>query len=695
MKKFIKLICTIFLVQLTVICFSQKVPMRFDKIDMSDMLMTKYEKDTSASAVILCDYGRSYFEYTEKEGFLVVLEHHRRIKILDQTAYNWANISIPFYHRGSSQEKVYAVKGNTYNLVKGKIKKSKLSKKERFIEETSKNWSAVKFTMPNVKEGSIIEYKYTIKSEFVFNFRDWQFQYDIPVVWSEYLASIPEYFDYSRKMKGYYPLIVNDHDKFKREYTYTYDSKIANAGVKNKAWDDNQRQSSGNGSFEVFTDEYRWVAKDLPALREEPYMTNIEDYCTALEFELVSVQFPQRPRKDYTNTWNSINKQLLEDGRFGHQISDALLAAGSSFIKDRVKEISSNPDYQTPEIKMLAAFEFVKNYMKWNGLSRKYTTTTLRKAFKDKAGSSADINLLLTLILKELKLDADPVVLSTRKNGTIHPAHPSLSQLNYVIACVTLDGKQILLDATDPLHAVGLLPYRCLNGQGRIVSLTKSDWVELNKNKVYALTVMSEFTMDEEGLLIGKNRSSRDQNAALVLRNRILSENSKDDFIKKLETDNNGLEVIEYKFDNLENVYKPLRDQFEVKIHDKVDVMGNMIYFNPLLYDQIEDNPFKIEKRLFPVDYGYKTKESYMYKYTIPEGYVVEEVPKSIAIALPQNAARYTYVITVSGNQIQVMSKFSINKIIFGSEEYLVLKNFYDQVIAKQAEQIVLKKSTP
>ena len=57
--------------------------------------------------------------------------------------------------------------------------------------------------MPNVKEGSVIEYKYTIRTNNIGMLRDFDFQTDIPVNYSEYKTYIPEYFIYNTKMKGF------------------------------------------------------------------------------------------------------------------------------------------------------------------------------------------------------------------------------------------------------------------------------------------------------------------------------------------------------------------------------------------------------------------------------------------------------------------------------------------------------------
>lgn len=665
---------------------AQKAPMKFGKIDKANLAMTVYEKDTSAAAVVLCDYGRSHFEYNVSQGrFKVHFDRHARIKILDHNGVNWADISIPFYNDLNLKEHVAGIKAYTYNSENGKMTKDKLGKGAQFTEKTSKNWSTIKFTLPNVKEGSIIEFKYTIISDDVFNFHDWQFQYSIPVIWSEFITDIPEYYTYNKTTKGYESLFIDEFEEISDNIAITTKtSKVKNQTTRKTSYSVNQ--------IDFIRKHSRKVMKDIPAFKSESFMTASNNFISKIEFELASITQRNGAREDYTNTWESINEKLMRNKYFGQQFSGDFLAAGSAFMKDDIESI--NNKYNSSEEKMVAAFEFIKNYMKWDGYYGKYVTSNLRKAYKDMSGNVADINLLLVLMLQELDIDVVPVMLSTRNNGVIFPVHPVLTKFNYVVANVTIDGSRYFLDATDPLHAVGMLPFRCLNGKGRIVSNRVLGWMELeNVDPKYTMS-MYDLKIGEDGTISGKSQSSRKNYAALEFRKSIQEKNSQDEFIEDLEDSKNGLDVTSYTFGNLDNVYKPIIEKYEMTISDQVEVMGDMMYFSPMLYDQVKENPFKLENRKFPVDYGYKISESNIYKFTIPEGYAIEEKPENIAMSLPDRTARFTYNVTQMGNVIQIMSKFYINKAQFLPTEYLALKNFYNQIIAKHAEQVILKKKT-
>jgi len=655
----------------------QQSEMKFGKIDEDNLAMTVYDKDTSASAVVLGDYGDVAFNYVQGEGsWYINFTRHRRIKILKKSGYEWANHQILLYDHGSLSEKVTAIKGFTYNRVDGKTEKEKLTKKSQFREEVSEYYNATKFTMPNVREGSIIEYVYTIKSDYLFQLPTWQFQYTIPVAWSEYNVTIPEYFAYKQLMKGYELLAVNENTTGTETIILTNTERTYDRqGV--------QSQYSQN-NIEFRTEIYRMVAKDMPAFIEEPMITTAENYKASMDFELAIVQMPNSLMRNYTATWESINKSLLEHEDFGGQLS------GGIFLNDEVERINSG--YERPFDRMHAVYHFVQNHMKWNNSNGKYATASLRSTFNDKNGSAADVNLLLTLMLRKAGLNANPVILSTRSNGVINPGYPMQTQFNYVIAQVTIDGESYLLDATDPLCPLDLLPARCLNGSGRLICEKGTDWISLKPNKSYDYTCTADLILDSQGEMTGKMVIDRNDYAAYRFRKNLESEKSMEKYIESLENANNGLTIENYSHANVDTIYNPVKEEYNISIEDNARVTSDFIYFNPLLYEQVEANPFKLQERKYPVDYSYPRHEKYVLTISIPQDYRIEEIPESMSLNLPDNSAVFNYKISVEENKIHLENNFSINKNIFLFSEYQALKEIYDKMVEKHAEQIILKR---
>jgi hypothetical protein len=71
---------------------------------------------------------------------------------------------------------------------------------------------------------------------------------------------------------------------------------------------------------------------------------------------------------------------------------------------------------------------------------------------------------------------------------------------------------------------------------------------------------------------------------------------------------------------------------------------------------------------------------------------MVESIPQAITVKLPDNSVSVAYSGQVADNKIKLMYRRNINKILFLPEEYANLKEIYNQLVKKHAEQIILKK---
>ncbi len=648
---FTLLILNLFITQ----AHAKKDPIKFGKVSMEEVEMKTYLPDTTASAVILCDYGITDMPFSDQEGrFERTFKRVIRIKILKKEGLDWANFEIEVSKRN---DKINSLKGMTYNLENGKIVKSKLKSDGKFIESNSKNYQTYKLTLPNVKVGSVIEYSYSIRSKYFFNLKTWYFQKSIPVKWSEYRVNIPEYYQYKKLTKGYLSLAV-------RESEHTSGTLF--------------------GTTIYSIEKFRWAVSEAPAFKKEPYMTTSRNFLSAIEFELGSTNI-NGVFKNYTNSWEKINDKLLESESFGQQLK------GGGFLKEIVTKI--NAEAKTDDEKMSLAFDFIKKHMKWNDYYGKYVNKTLRNAFKEKKGNVADINLMLVLLLKKLGLNSDPVILSTRNNGMVFPSQPNMSKFNYVVAKVKIGENDYLLDATEPLCPCKILPYRCMNGQGRLISKTGSTWINLDSSMPYRHIISSKLTLNDDGELIGEITDAHQGYAGLSARKHF-EDKTIDELKTSLEENNQGLSLEEFEITNQDDIEKTLQTKATVEITDKVEDAGDLIYLNPMLYEQTKKNPFTLEERKYPVDYGHAYDEIYSMELSLPEGCSLESKPENMRMALPNKAGSYTYSIQVVNGKIILMSRLKISKTMFAFNEYPNLKEFYKLLVAKQAEMIVIKRNS-
>ncbi len=662
---------------LTLVCsslYSQKSFMKFGNISDEDLKMTSYSQDTSAGAVVLGNFGTTSFDISEDEGFFMIFTKHIRIKILDKSELDKGDFSVSLYESaGGSEERLSGLKACTYNLEGEKVTKYKLERKNIFREKTDKNFTTIKFSLPNVKVGSVIEVEYSINSPFIFNLQSWYFQSDIPTTRSEYHVYIPEYYKYKNWSSGYIPIIKESETSY-RTFQFNKSATVTSSG----------RESGEIISFKAQITHWSYVAENVPAFKNEPYITTVYDYLSNIDFELVSEEFPGSIPKYYTRQWEDIRKELMDDEDFGKQLDNA------GHMKDQITSIDATTS--DPLEKMVAAYEYIKNSMKWDGRYRIWAYSGIRKPYIEGAGSSAEMNLNLVALCRNLGLKADPVLVSTRGHGKLKPGQVILSQFNHVIAAVTIDDNVYVLDCIDSDCPYYILPPNTLNGKGMKLTEVDFSWIDLYSDVPYDESVTAELSINDELQFEGKISKKNKNFAALSSRKKIRNESSQEEYLRKLEQSMDGIQLNDLKIENLDSIYKPLSIEVDAVIGEKITEGGDMFYFNPVLFDRRKENPFKNDERQYPIDYNYPYILNQLYTFSIPQGYTVEELPSSVKIYMAEYGGSYFYTISQEADKITLKTEFAINQTIYPSINYGEIKKFYEEMVAKQAELVILKK---
>lgn len=643
------------------------------KVTVEELKEKVHPKDSSAVAAVLFAIGKTSFEYREGSGFEVVTEISTKIKIYKKEGYSYANQSAVYYTGGPASEKIEFSKAVTYNLVNGKIEKTKLGSAGEFIEKIDKYNSRKKISMPNIKEGSIIEYKVELRSPYTTNFPNWQFQKDIPVNYSEYTTAIPEYYIYNERAKGsIFPKKTID----KSQKTITFSSKQRTEGIGGTTTNFHTSDLNYTETKTIF------VLENIPALKDESFVNNINNYKAAVFHEKAGERFPNSTFVNYATDWETVVKKIYENEDFGNELNKT-----GYFEKDLDAALSGTT---TLGEKVAVIFNVVKARMNWNGYLSYRCDDGVRKAYQEKTGNAAEINLMLTAMLRYAGFVANPVLVSTRDNGI--SLFPSRTAFNYVIAGIEIDNQVVLLDATDKNTLPNILPIRDLNWFGRMIRKDGSS-AEINLmpkiNSKDILYLMA--TINPDGTVSGKIRDQYFDYNAFVFReenNNVTNES----YVENLEKKHHGLEIADYKVQN-SDLSKPVLEEYSFAHNNSAEIIGDKMYFSPFLYLALTENPFKQETREYPVDFEFPKQDKFNITITIPEGYVVEALPQSKAIGLPDELGNFRYNITNNGNQIQLLYSVDINQAIIGSEYYEDLKFFFKEMINKQTEKIVLKKA--
>lgn len=634
----------------------------FGKVRVDDLSMTTYAGDTSAAAVVLKEFGEAFIS---DDDYHLIYRYHVRIKILKKNGLDQANIEIPLHRQGNDTEELQSVRASSFNIENNGVREESLREKDVYTEDVHKYVILKKFAIPSVRVGTVIELAYTLESPFIFNFRTWEFQSDIPKVESEYFASIPGIYLYNITLRGYQKLSRNE-------------SQIVKACLGSSG-------ASLNGQFSADCQLMKFGMKNIPAFVEENYMTAKKNFLSAIHFELSEVRHPDGRVDKVTKEWKDAEQELRQESRFGVQ-----LRRGKD-IGDEVKKlVGAETDAFAKARKV---YDFIKDWYVWNGTYGKYSELGIRKAYDERKGNVGDINLSLVAALRFAGLDVEPVILSTRANGSVVELHPVLSEFNYIVAKVNIGEKVYLADATEKLYPFGLLPERCLNGKGRVIGEDNSYWVDLKPAVTGRTISAATLTLGNDGVMRGSVQTTFAGYDAVGKRQQILSHSSVDEYIQELARSLNSLGIKGYQFQGLEDPDKPLIRKLEIEIH-AFDPDAVNFLFNPFFLEKWSENPFKSGERLYPVDFGVPLDRISVFKLDYPAEFEIVNVPEKIGVSLPQGGGRFLFEAQNAGSTFTMNHNLSISKSVYSSVEYHYLKELFNRIIQVQNGELIFKKKT-
>ena len=657
-----------FLFFLAFILFNQKnisgqdkVSYQFGDVTVKDFILpTSPVLDSSAGAVIIADIGKTKFTGSKNGYLLYTFTYFGRIKLLSKNAFDeLATLKLHLYGKGEYKDKLTDFKAAVYNLEGDKLVTTAVNDKDLFEDKISPYHSVNKISLPGIKEGSLIEYSFSIISYRYYSIPSWNFQWlDYPCLYSDYEVLFPDILPYAAMHFGI--------DSFYKDETSTVKNNKYYIGIATIISNDVKR---------------RWIMKDVPSFKKEDYTYAPRDYLDRIEFTLAPTN-EQQNIINLNTSWETVTKDLLRDSYFGAPIE-----------KDNTVNLLSTVDKITAlDNNMLESAHHLFTYVRDNFIcipdNDIYLNDDLYNINKKKKGSVTDLNMLLIGLLRQKGINADPLILSTREYGKNSAAFPILDKFNYLICMSRIAGDTIYLDATKPYLGFGQLPLDCYNGHSRIISNTGGP-VYFNPENIKDQKTTSVFIVNET-----KEKSAGwvELDPGIFGTEKIRSEIKEKDIKKYFDNIksemNNETELINPGIDSLD------KTDFPIKVHFDFDValQGDVLYFNPVIFTQYKQNPFKSDQRKYPISFAKPVKETYTLNMAIPEGYVVDELPKSAKVSFNENEGFFEYLVQANQQNIQLRTRINLPKVYYMPEEYKSLRDFYTFIVAKLNEQIVFKK---
>ena len=633
-----------------------------ESVTTEDLDLKKYAKDTSAHALFLNEFGKSRIDVVSDDHVRLIFNYHARIKIFDTKGLESGTIEIPIHHSSNNEstEEVDEIVGITYYRDDdGLMRSAPLDVKKVYTVKDYKYRSTVKFALPGLRPGCVIDFRYKLTSPYLDEFRNWNFQDEIPKEHSKYEVHIPAFWVFNASLRGGLKL-SNSTSELERECFSSHGAKCDCSHI----------------TYEM---------KDIPAFVSEDYMTAPKNFLAAIYFDEVEWTNPYTSAKTVVSkTWKDIEHELKTNENFGSQLKRKEL------MKDRIAAVISG---KTDDLeKARAIYAYLQKWYKWNDYIGIYSEN-IKKAYESHSGSIADINLSLAAALRAADLNTEAVILSTRNNGNINMLYPVINDFNYVIVKVNIGDKSYLLDATDPLLTFGLLPLNCLNDKGRVISLDKpSYWIELSGLQKESSTRSLDLTLLDNGKLKGTIINYYSGYDAYLKRKAIKKFNSVDEYVENQDEKLPKLKILKSSISNLDSLDMPLGETFDVEIDAFDNMNHNRLVFNPFLWDKITTNPFKLAERDYPVDWGMASDSRLILNMRLPDAYTVETPPQSVAFKMPGNGGMYASNFESLGNAFTFSSITKFTKPIYTSEEYPYLKELYNKIILTEKADMVFKK---
>jgi hypothetical protein len=630
-----------------------EVNLKWGKPTAEELNMTEYATDKEADAVELCRLVDVNYNWVVND-FRVFYRVKCRLKVLKPEGKRVGDQVIPIRVSDGSgkHETVGGLKATTYNLEAGKLVKTKMESSMVHEEQLDKTTKLIKFSVPQVRVGSVIEYEYRLESDFYYDLHDWYAQKSIPVVYTKYELSVPEWFTFNLDQTGIASL---EHKSGSRSVTFS--------------------------GTQLDCEEDIFIGRNLPALKDDDFVWCAEDYGAKVTHELKGIYVPGAVYKDYTSKWEDIDKLLLEDEEFGGRIKK------SSPLKNEILS-AGIPSIGDLRERAAACWQLLKGKVKWNG-DYAFWAKSGAKVLKEGTGTNADINFLYINMLHDAGVEANPVALRLRNRGRLPLSHASLKYLStFVVGIEVSDSTSVYMDASVEDGFLNVLPPRLLTEMARVIRKDRQgQWVNLLKTAHSVENTVVQATLSEDGVISGNRVVSCVGESAANLRRKWRTAKDSVDVIHDMQ-ERDEMEIAQYELQGRYDFSPTVRET--VNFTKTCTKAGDLIYLNPLVFIPQQKNPFTTDTRNLPVEFPYSQRETYNVMLKLPEGWQVEEAPQPILLKFDGITARIG--VRQNGDMLQTQYKLDVNRTFFSQQQYQDLKGFLDKLVESNKQILTLKK---
>ncbi|WP_314058422.1 DUF3857 domain-containing protein [Empedobacter brevis] len=604
---------------------AQTKDFKLGKVSEQEIKLNQVPFEKDADAVILSEEGK--MELTPANYYLTV---KRRIKILTEKGIDEANIQLSYYSK-NKREAISGIKGSTINIVNGTEQISAIDEKEIFEVSINELYSAKKFTFPNVKVGSIIEYTYRKSSEHNFSIDAWNFQHELPTLLSKFRLNNQAYGTYS---------IISIGDALNTKY---------------------KGKSSAT----------EWVLTNIPSYKQLRYVYNPQDQSERIKIQADNYH-TDGAKKTTVNAW----KDLIQD------INNQYDSYRNPFA---VKDIAQNIPNGKDEIETLRnVIHYINTNVKWNRFYGIIPSRSNKTLLKEKSGSTADMNLLLHEILTAKGFETSLILFSSRHHGQILFSYPIVNQFNSVLTVVKLNKgtSNVILDASKlNKEQIEFGPLDAFNYHGVVLKKGEPSFVKLNQKLSYYESSMKYDFMNNGNLV-------------LYRKDKLNGYFYDDDVDEKNVLNRFVTESLDVRLDEEKSDKTFFETDSYVKNYRAKAIIPNAPFYtfiNPLR-EFLKHYTFEDKNRQRKIEFDYPYLFNIQVKSKIPEGYEVVIDEKYKAHHKIELGLEYYQEAKVKDGQLILAIQFLLPEGVYEAEKYNELKQFFEKIKIEAVKEILMKK---
>lgn len=613
---------------------------KYGKITDEDWAVGAPADYPEAGAVIIFDNASMLVRLD-----LVTIDYHTRIKVLTTAGIEDVDsVSVRYY----DGEKLDGFNAQTMTP-DGKIYKVE---KSAIFEKEAQGLRTLTFAFPQLSPGCIVEYKYTIKHDDLYFLQPRFFQSWLYTMHSSFKVELAPGFEYNVTYFGF-PFDARTPTETKRP-----DPEVA-------------------GQVR-FINTFEWALNNLLPAKDEPIMGAIDNYRASMRFQISGYTTRDGAYNPYLKTWGEIGELYAKDiDEYCDQ---------NSRVKKLAEEITAG--LTTPEQKSRALFAHAATGYSGKELPTSYfENKNMSELLTKKSGTGEEKNILLTELHKAAGIEAWPVYISTRDRLQFDPQYPSAQQFNYLITFVKIGEKWEFLDAASPYMPYGLLPPNCLTEGGLMIEGDSSSIVSMSIKPV------GSYRSDHTRVHIGADGLAACSTLVQI------GGYQAADFAERYNVTDQKKLVEEYFLDRLGIMYSLESYSFE---QDSLgNFTGHINFTTPELIRNLDENlqitqavfnfrnnPFKSEKRFFPVDFSYPRRYKWVTEVVAGDSMKVADLPQNMNADAADVFFTRTAAATPSGGTITATVAINQPRII--PSRYANLRALFDKIAAASEDKMVI-----